>query len=161
MNHKNIKVKNTYQNKLDKILNEFSLDPKTTFIISDTSIKNNVTTSISHIYNGHNIIAKILHYTTNIIFIEVEIFSIRYEINQAVQVSNIKQIIIITNTISAIKHIFNLFSYSFYLHSITVFQDLKAFFNKNSKNSNNIIFFWDCSSSNKWPPYLADDKETK
>jgi len=121
-------------------------------------IKNNVATSISHIYNGHNIIAKTIHHAMNDMSIEAELFSIRCGINQAIQVPNIKQIIIITNIIPAARHIFDLFSHPFHLHSIAVFQDLRTFFNK---NSNNTISFWDCPSSDKWPPHLAVDKETK
>jgi len=37
---------------LDKILDNSSLNPDTILIISDTSIKNNITTSLSHIHSG-------------------------------------------------------------------------------------------------------------
>lgn len=107
----NIEAKNAYWNKLDKIFNEFSSDTKTVLIIFDASIKNNAVTSISHIYNIHNIIAKTLHYTINIISIKADLFSIRCKINQAIQVPNVKQIIVITDTIPATRHIFNLSSY--------------------------------------------------
>ena len=120
VNYKNIKAKNSHWNKLDKIFNEFSSDTKTVLVIFDASIKNNAITSISHIYNIHNIIAKTLHHTINIISIKADIFSIRCKINQAIQVPNIKQIIVITDTIPATRYIFNLSSYLFYLHSIVV-----------------------------------------
>ena len=47
MNHKHIKVMNAHFCLLDKILNDSFLNPNTVLVISDTSIKNNVTTSLS------------------------------------------------------------------------------------------------------------------
>jgi len=119
-----MKAKNAHQKKLNKIFNDSISNPNTVIVVSSDSIKNNVTTSILHVYNGWNIIAKTIHYTMNITFTEMELFSIRCEINQAVQVSNIEQIIVITDTIPAARYIFNLFTYPYQLHSISVFQDL-------------------------------------
>ena len=47
------------------------------FIIFDASVKNNITTSISHIWRKHNTIMKSVHYTMNVSSTEVEIFAIR------------------------------------------------------------------------------------
>jgi len=71
----------------------------------------------------------------NVTFTEAELFFIRCGINQAIQVPNIKKIIIITDTIPATRYIFDLFAHSFQLHSIAISQDFRAFFNKNSNNS--------------------------
>jgi len=76
----------------------------------------------------------------------MELFLIRYRINLAIQVPNVGQVIIIIDAISAARCIFDSFNHLFQLYSITVSQDLRAFFNK---NSNNMISFWDCPSSNK------------
>ena len=130
----------------------------TTIAESMQLLKDNITTPILHICNGWNIIAKTIHHTMNIISIKVKLLSIRCGINLAIQVLNVRQIIIITDAISAVKHIFDLSNHLFQLHFIAVSQDLRAFFNK---NSNNTISFWDCSSSNKQPPHLAVDKEIK
>ena len=94
----------------------------------------------------------------NITSTKVKLLLIRYRINLAIQVPNVRQIIIITDAIPAARCIFDLSNHLFQLYSIVVFQDLRAFFNG---NSNNIISFWDCLSSNKWPPHLAVDKKTK
>jgi len=94
----------------------------------------------------------------NITLTEVELFSIRCGINQAVQLPNVDQIIVIMDAIPATRCIFDLSTYPFQLHSITVFHNLRVFFNR---NSNNTISFWDCFSSNKWSSHLAVDKETK
>ena len=63
-----------------------------------------------------------------------------------------------TDAIHATRCIFDSSSHLYQLHSITVSQDLRVFFNKSSNNS---IAFWDCPSSIKWLPYSAVDKETK
>ena len=120
MNHKDIKAKSAYQKKLNKIFNNSTSNSNTILVISDISIKNNVTTSILHVYNGWNIIAKTIYHTMNITSTEVELFLIRYRINSAIQVPNVGQIIVITNTILAAKCIFDLSNYSSQLHSITV-----------------------------------------
>ena len=130
----------------------------TTIAKREWLLENNVITSILHIHNGQNIIAKTIHYVMNIISTKVELLPIRYGINLAIQVLNVRQIIIITDAIPAARCIFDLSNHLFQLHFIVVSQDLRVFFNK---NSNNIILFWNCPSSNKWPPHLAVDKKTK
>ena len=103
VNWKNTKVKNAYIYLLNKIYDDFISDLNTVLVISDASVKNQVTTSILHIHQGWNIIAKTIYHTISITFTEIELFSIRYGVNQAVQVSNAKNIIIITNTIYTTK----------------------------------------------------------
>ena len=48
---------------------------------------------------GHNILAKTIHYAINATLTKVELFTIRYGINQAVQVTEVMCIIIITDAI--------------------------------------------------------------
>ena len=71
----------------------------------------------------------------NITSTEVELSAIRCGINQAIQVSKVEKSIVITDAIPAARHIFNSSTHPYQLHSITVSQDLRAFFNKNSNNS--------------------------
>ena len=47
-------------------------------IITDVSIKNNIATSISHIYIQNKPITKTLYHTVNIISTEAKLFTIRY-----------------------------------------------------------------------------------
>ena len=143
---------------LNKILNDFLLNSSIVLVISNTSIKNNITTSILHICFNKNIIAKTHYHIINVTFTKVELFLIRYKINQAIEVSNAKNITIIIDVIYTARHIFNSSSYSYQLHFIAIFQDLRTFFNKSSNNS---IVFWNCFSSTKCPLDLAVDKETK
>jgi len=127
-------------------------------IISDTSIKNNVATSISHFYRGQEIITKSVHHTMNIISTEAELFAIRCGINCAIHLQNVECIIVITDATPAAKQIFDISMHLYQLHSITIFKDLRGFFNK---NPNNLIDFWDCLESVKWSPHTLVNRELK
>ena len=60
------------------------MNPHSIIIVSDISIKNNVVTSIAYIHSYNLPVIKMIHYATNIISTEAELFAIRYGINQAV-----------------------------------------------------------------------------
>ena len=63
----------------------------------DTSIKNNITTSIIHIHVCNKPIIKTTHHVINITTTKAELFAIRCGINQATNIPDIAQIIVITD----------------------------------------------------------------
>jgi len=72
----------------------------------------------------------------NITFTEAELFAIRCDINHAIHLQNISQIVVITNDIPVAKQIFNLSVYPYQLYySIAISKNLKEFFTMNSDNS--------------------------
>ena len=148
-------MKFAYLYKLDKIFENSSWDTRTVVIISDASIKNNITTSIVYIHSGPNIIAKTIHHAVNITLTKAELFAIRCEINQVI---NILHIIVITDTIHSLRCIFDSSSHPYQLQSIAITQDFRTFFEKNTYNS---IKFWDCPNNAKWIHHSVVDKETK
>jgi len=79
----------------------------------DANIKNNTTTSISHIHVHNKPVIKTLHHTMNVMSIEAKPFAIRCRINQATISDNISKIIIIMDSIHAVKKIFNSLSHPF------------------------------------------------
>jgi len=83
-NHKDKKSKNTHLYKLNKIFYKASSKANSVIIISDASIKNNVTTSIVHVHSYSNPIKKTLHHTINITTTKAELFTIRCRISQAI-----------------------------------------------------------------------------
>jgi len=93
-----------------QILNNLTLrmssNSSTSLVISDASIKNNVATSISHIYIHNKPVIRMLHHAMNVISTEAELFAIWCSINQSVGHSNIKKIIIITDSLHTAKKIF-------------------------------------------------------
>ena len=85
-------------------------------------------------------------------------FTIRYSINQATARTNVSKIIVITNSIHAAKKIFDSSSHLFQIQSVAILEDLHLFF---SKDPNNLIEFWECSSHLDWHLHKAVDLEIK
>jgi len=111
--YKDTEVKNAYIHTLNKIFDNSLSNANTILVVSNTSIKNSIITSISHIHSSQNILAKIIYHIINITFTKIELFLIRCRINQAVQILNVKNIIIITDAIHTIRQILDL---SFHLY---------------------------------------------
>ena len=80
-NRKYTKVKKAHLHKLDELIFHVSVDPKTTIVVSDASIKNQVTTSIAHIYIHDTPVVKMIHHAVNITFTEAKLFVIRCGLN--------------------------------------------------------------------------------
>ena len=83
------------------------LDHSYVLIISDGGIKNNAAISIAHIHVCDRPIIKTIHHVANIISTKAELFTIRYGINQAVNLLEISKIVIITDSLHAAKKIFD------------------------------------------------------
>ena len=98
-NHKDKESKATHLCKLNNIFTNISLDPKFIIVVSNTSIRNNVAMYILHIYSYPNIIRKTIYYAVNVTITKAELFAIRCEINQAIQIPEAIYIIVITNII--------------------------------------------------------------
>ena len=101
------KNKVTHCKKLNEIIFEASSDPRIVVIISDTSIKNNITFSIFYIHSFNNLLKKMLYHTINITSTEAKLIAIRCSINQIVQIQYILCIIVITYVIYITKKIFD------------------------------------------------------
>ena len=157
-NQKNKESIKAYTHKLDNIVFLTLADPKSVVVVSDASIKNQIAISIAHIHVHDSPLIKTIHHAINISFTEVELFTIRCDINQATYIPNISYIIIITDSIHVTKRIFNSFSHPFQIHALLISSELWDFF---AKESNNSIEFWDCLNCCKWSLYNAVDKETK
>jgi len=133
MNCKDKESKNSYLYELNKIVFKVLSKANSVIVILDTSIKNNITTSITHVYSCSNLIKKTLHHTINITTTKAKLFTIRCRISQTTQLPNIFYIIIITNSIYAAWRIFDSFTHSYQLQLITIFKDLRSYFNKHPK----------------------------
>ena len=109
---------------LDHIAIESSSNPSHAFIIIDASIKNNIVTSISHVHIHSKPLTKTLYHTVNVMSTEAELFAIRYGINQATNFAGISKIIVITNSIHAVRKIFDLSSHLFWSHAAIILKEL-------------------------------------
>ena len=134
-NYKDKESKAAHLCKLDKIFSNTSLDPKSVIIISDTSIKNNIATSILYIYFHSNNVKKTIYYAINIIFTKAKLFAIKCGISQAIQIPDISHIIFIINAIYPTLYIFDFIVHLFQQQSIAIAKDLIFFFLKHLANS--------------------------
>ena len=130
-NRKYAKVKKVYLCKLDKIILHMSTDPKTTIVVLDVTIKNQVAISIAHIHIHDSPVIKTIYHTVNITFTEAELFVIRCGLNQATQLTNIEQIVVITDSIYATKKIFDSSIYPYQVQTISISKEFKEFFRRN------------------------------
>ena len=143
---------------LDNIALTSSLDPSIALVVSDISIKNQVVTSISHIYVHNKQVIKTIHHMVNVMTTEAELFTIRCSINQATNLQGIRKIVVIMNSIHSARKIFNYMSHPFQVHIVSISYELRRFFNTNISNT---IKFWKYSSRCNWVLYKAIDRETK
>jgi len=135
-----------------------SSSPSMALVITDTSIKNDIATSISHIHIANLPLIKMVHHTVFISSTEAELFAIRCSINQACIKENISKIIIITDSIHVAKKIFDSKLHPFQTHTLAILSKLRRFFNINQENS---IEFWECPSHLKWRFHYEVDKDSK
>jgi len=127
--------KTSHCNKLNKLIFKALLEPDTVIIISDASIRNNVTTSITHIHLFNNPFKKILYHAISITSIEVKLFAIRCRINQAIQIPGSSHIIIITDIFYLAQKNFDSFMHPYQLQSILISKELRVFFNSHPDSS--------------------------
>ena len=66
---------------LNEIALESFLDSTVALVVSDTSIKNNITMSISHIHIHNKLVIKTFYHTVNVMTTKAELFAIRCGIN--------------------------------------------------------------------------------
>ena len=137
---------------------EASSSQSIAIVTSDTSIKNDITTSISHMHIFNQPLIKTLHHAAFVTSTKAKLFVIRCDINQATSNNNVSKIIVITNSIHTAKRIFDLFSHPLQIQSMAILGNLCYFF---SKDLNNSIEFWKCSSCLDWHLYKAFNLETK
>ena len=144
--------------KLDDKTFRASSNPSSAIIISDASIKNHITMLISHIHSFNKHVVKTIHRVVNVTITEAKLFTIQCSINQAIDITNVNHIVVITNSLHAARRIFDFLLYPYQIHSAVISQKLREFF---LKDVSNCIEFWDCSSKQKWLLHYLVDKDFK
>jgi len=148
----------THVQELDNMVLCISSSPNTALIVTDASIKNDITTLISHIHQANRPLIKTVYHAVFITSSEAELFAIRYSINQACNKEDVSKIVVITDSIHTAKNIFSSSSHPYQLHSTAILSKLCWFFNKSHDNS---IEFWECPSRLKWKLHKDIDKDSK
>ena len=148
---------NNYAQELDDLVLHNSTS-STTLVVTDASIKNNITTSVVHIHQTNVPLIKTVHHAVFVTSLEAELFAMRCGINQACSKDNISKIIVITDSIHTAKLIFDSSSHPLQSHSAAILSELQLFFNKSQDNT---IEFWECPSCLKWRFHKDIDKDSK
>ena len=94
VNWKDTDAKAIYQNEINNIYENSSINQNTISTISDVTVKNNITTLVLYIQRGHEIVTKTIHHIMNISSTEAELFAIRCDISQATQMQDIIHIVV-------------------------------------------------------------------
>ena len=81
---KDTNVIRTHCNRSNKIYEDLLNNQDTILVITNTSVKNNIAISVSHIQKGYNIVNTCVYHTINVNFTKAELFAIRCRIDQAV-----------------------------------------------------------------------------
>ena len=147
-----------HMEELDSTTLRVSSNTSSAIVISNTSIKNHVATSISHIYSHNRPITKTIHRMANVSTTKAELFVIWCGINQAVSVTNVNYIVIVMDSLHTTKKIFDSSFHPYQIHSAAILSELREFL---SRNANNCIEFWDCPSKQKWPLHVLVNKDSK
>ena len=158
VNKKEKEKNKIHTQELDNMVLHNSLSSHAALIITDASIKNDIATSISHIHIANHPLTKTVHHVSFVTSMEVELFTIRYSINQVCSNEVISKIIVIMDSIHTARKIFNSSSYPFQCHSSAILSELRSFFTSNPDNS---IEFWECLSHLKWRFHHDIDKDSK
>ena len=72
-NHKNKESKDSHLHKLDHLFDSLRMDFNTVIVISNASLKDNVTMSISHIHSHSEQVKKTVHHAVNVTTTEAEL----------------------------------------------------------------------------------------
>jgi len=68
-----------------------------------------------------------IHHVANVTSTKAKLFTIRYGINQTINLPEISKIVIITDSIHTVKKIFDLAIYLFQIHSAAISKELRKF----------------------------------
>jgi len=109
--------------KLDNLILQNSL-PSSALVVTNASIKDNIATSVMHVHQANSPLIKTVHHAVFITSSEVELFTMRCEINQACNKNNISKIVVITDSIHLAKRIFDSLLYSLQSHSAAILSEL-------------------------------------
>jgi len=143
---------------LDSVVIESSLLQSIAIVIMNASIKNNIVIFISHTHISNQSLVKTIHHAAFVTSSEAELFVIRCGINQASSKENISKIIVITDSIHVVKKIFDTSSHPLQIHAMAILKELCQFF---SRNSINLIEFWECPSHLEWHLHKTVNLEIK
>jgi len=133
--------------------------PNSAVVIANGGVKkSHVTTAVAHIWSDNVVIKELQVNSINITALKAKLMAIHTRLILAMQIDNIHNIIIITNSIVVGRKILESKVGPLQNMVILLPSAIKSFFSKDGKNK---IHFWYCSSKTKWPRYKLVNKQVK
>ena len=114
----------THFQQLDEIMLHSSSSSHTAIVVTNASVKNDITISVLHVHICDHPLIKMVHHTAFVTCTEAELFAIRCSINQAYSKENVSKIIVVTDSIHAAKKIFNDKSHPYQIHTTAILHEL-------------------------------------
>ena len=130
----------------------------TTVIANGEVKKSHVATAVTYIWSDNSIIQCLQVNSINVTSVEAKLMAIHLGLIPAMDKKNIHDIIVITNSITTAKKIFESRSNPLQNIYIPVISAVNSFFRKGSRNK---IQFWFCPSKAKWPKHQLIDDQVK
>jgi len=128
-------------------------------VIADRGIKkSHVATAAAHIWANNSVIKQLQVYSLNVTSIEAEPMAIRTSLIPAMEIDNIHDITVITDSITAARKILESKVDPLQNMFIPLVAAVKTFLSKDGRNK---IRFWYCPSRAKWPRHKLVDDQVK
>jgi len=133
--------------------------PHSTAIIADGGVKkSNVASAVIYTWSDNSVTSQHCAQTMNIISMEAKLMSIRIGLIPAIDNKDNHQILVITDTISAAKKILESQPNPLQKAILLIADGIKVFF---SRDSRNVIHFWQCPNKAEWPRHKLVDDQVK
>ena len=102
-----------------------SSSPSMAIIITDASIKNDIATSILHVHLVDHPLTKTVHHAVFVTSTKAELFTIRCGINQACTKEDVSKIVVVTDSIHAVKKIFDSKLHPYQIYTTAILSELR------------------------------------
>jgi len=128
-------------------------------VIADGGIKkSHVATAAAHIWVNNSVIKQLQVHSINVTSIEVELMAIHTSFILTMEIDNIHDITVTTDSIAAARKILESKVDPLQSMFIPLASAVKTFLSKNGRNK---IHFWYCPSRAEWPKYKLVDDQVK
>jgi len=128
-------------------------------VIADGGIKkSHVATAAAHIWADNSVIKQLCVHSLNVTSIKVELMAIRTGLIPAMEIDNIHNITVITDSITAARKILKSKVDPLQSMFISLAAAVKTFLSKDGRNK---IHFWYCPSKAEWPRHKLVDDQVK
>jgi len=144
---------------LNHTFRDSQVSPNSAAVIADRGVKkSHVITAAAHIWSHNTVVKELQVNSINVIALEAELMAIRTSLIPAMEIEDIYDIIIITDSITAGRKILESKVNPLQNMVIPLTSAIKSFFSKDGRNK---IHFWYCPSKAEWSRHKLVDDQVK